>query len=341
MNVQRVLGLLAWLVLGIACGQADAQRVETIPLWPAGTWPATVRGPEQVGRDGSATGAVSRVSEARIEIHHAATPNGSGALILGGGGYFRIQVGSAARPMAQWLASIGTTSAVLYYRLPADGWPAAAPFQDAQRAMRLLRSRAAELGLDPARIGIIGSSAGANAAGIIATRWEHAFYPPRDAVDALSARPDFLGMIYPVVSVQAPLDKTRTARELATQADYREAYSVETHVRRDMPPVFLAQAVDDPTVDVGHSLAMLGAARAAGVPVEMHLFERGGHSWGLGTPGTAVAQWPRLFATWARQHGVLGAPPSRLQPIGAPPWAAPAATPPATDTPDSDSDDGD
>lgn len=339
MDKRALLSLVAWLALGFAAFDAQAQRVETIPLWPAGTWPETVRGPEQVGSDGSASGAVSRVSEPRIEIHHAAQPNGSGALILGGGGYFRIQVGSAARPMAQWLSSIGTTSAVLYYRLPADGWPAVAPFQDAQRAMRILRSRAAELGLDPDRIGIIGSSAGANTAGIIATRWEHAFYPAIDAVDATSARPDFLGMVYPVVSVQPPLDQTRSARELSKQSDARAAYSVENHVRKDMPPVFLVQAVDDAIVDVGHSLRMFEVARAAGVPVEMHLFERGGHSWGLGKPGTAVAQWPRLFATWARQHGFLGAAPARLQPIGGANAPAVPAAAPATD--DDLDDDGD
>ncbi|SEM19192.1 Acetyl esterase/lipase [Pseudoxanthomonas sp. GM95] len=305
--MRTMRGCVACLVLATmpAWAQTHDAPTETLTLWPEGSLPQVVKGPEKVGKQGSATGSVSQVSNPRIEIYRAAHPNGTAALIVGGGGYFRIQVGSAARPMAQWLASIGVTSAVLYYRLPGDGWKAEAPFQDAQRAMRLMRSHAADWQIDANKIGIIGSSAGANLSGIIATRWDHDFYPRADAADALSARPDFLAMLYPVVSVKPPLDKTRSARELSTQSDYLTAYSVEDHVRADMPPVFLAQAVDDPIVDVGHSLLMYQTALKAKVPVELHIFERGGHSWGLGKPGSEPAQWPRLFATWARMHGFM------------------------------------
>lgn len=315
MQSTRKLGLAARLVLAFACipGIAAAQEAapsQTLELWPAGTLPQVTHGPEQVGTDGSATGAVRNISNPRMEIYRAAKPNGSAVLVLGGGGYFRIQIGTAARPMAQWLAATGTTAAVLYYRLPNDGWKAEAPYQDGQRAMRLLRSHAAEWGIDPHKIGVMGSSAGANLAGITATRWDHDFYAPVDAADTLSSRPDFLAMLYPVVSVKPPLDQTRTSREVSTQPDYQTAYSVEDHVRADMPPVFIAQAVNDPIVDVGHGLLLYQTAHQAKVPVELHLFETGGHSWGLGKPGTEPAQWPRLFATWARMHGFLGGTPA-------------------------------
>lgn len=305
--MRTMRGCVACLVLATmpAWAQTHDAPTETLTLWPEGSLPQVVKGPEKLGKQGSATGSVSQVSNPRIEIYRAAHPNGTAALIVGGGGYFRIQVGTAARPMAQWLASIGVTSAVLYYRLPGDGWKADAPFQDAQRAMRLMRQHATDWQIDANKIGIIGSSAGANLSGIIATRWDHDFYPRVDAADALSSRPDFLAMLYPVVSVKPPLDKTRSARELSTQPDYLTAYSVEDHVRADMPPVFLAQAVDDPIVDVGHSLLMYQTALKAKVPVELHIFERGGHSWGLGKPGSEPAQWPRLFATWARMHGFM------------------------------------
>ncbi len=310
----------AWLVLLAACvfagpALAQAGSVQTLDLWPEGHLPRVVQGPEQVGNEGSAMGAITRVSQPRMEIHRPANPNGTAVLILGGGGYFRIQVGTAARPMAQWLASIGVTSAVLYYRMPVDGWPASAPFADGQRAMRLLRANADALGIDPARIGVMGSSAGANLGGILATRFDHDFYPALDASDRLPSRPDFLAMLYPVVTMKPPYDTTRSRRELATQSDAVEAYSVENHVRADMPPVFLAHAADDRIADVGHSLLMFQAARARDVPVELHVFDRGGHSWGLGRPGTQVAQWPRLFATWARAHGFMAAPPVSLQPL--------------------------
>ena len=338
-----------WLALLAACGLAFAAHAQggattTLPLWPEGHLPRVVQGPEQVGGDGSAAGAVRNVSEPRLEIHRAAVPGGGAALIVGGGGYFRIQVGSAARPMAQWLSAIGVTSAVLVYRLPGDGWPAEAPFQDVQRALRLLRAHAAELGIDPEKIGVIGSSAGANAAGIVATRWDHDFYPKVDAADAGSARPAFLAMLYPVVSMQSGLDRTRSARELSTQPGYREAYSVERHVRRDMPPVFLAQAVDDPIVDIRHSLAMYQAALEARVPVELHAFDSGGHSWGLGAPGSGVGQWPGLFANWARRHGWLGAMPPAVPGSAGASAPVPAAAQDAGGedaVPEEDGDDGD
>lgn len=300
---------LALLAAAFAAGAAIAAppAPEVVPLWPQNQWNSPVRGPERTGREGSANGAVSNIAQARLEIYRPERPNGSAAVIFGGGGYFRIQIGGAARPTALWLQSIGVTAAVVYYRLPGDGWSPVAPFQDGQRAMRLMRARAAQLGVDPQRIGAIGFSAGGNLAGITGTRYDAAFYPPVDDNDRVSARPDFLAMIYPVVSLRAPLDGTRSRRELAPQADAVDAYSVEAHVRRDMPPVFLAQAADDPIADIGHSLAMFQAAHAAGVPVELHAFERGGHSWGLGPPGSLVGQWPRPFAQWARSHGWLGA----------------------------------
>lgn len=307
-----LLALLAACCLAVP---ASAQTVRMLDLWPDGHLPRVVQGPEQVGNEGSSMGAVTRVSQPRMEVHLPENPNGTAVLILGGGGYFRIQVGTAARPMAQWLASIGVTAAVLYYRMPVDGWPASAPFADGQRAMRLLRANADALGIDPAKIGAMGASAGANLAGILSTRFDHDFYPALDASDRLPSRPDFLAMLYPVVTLKPPYDTTRSRRELATQPDAVEAYSVEGHVRGDMPPVFLAHAADDQIADVNHSLLMFQAARAQDVPAELHIFDRGGHSWGLGRPGTQVAQWPRLFATWARANGFMAAPPVSLQPL--------------------------
>lgn len=298
-----------WVLLGLAFGApASAQNAATtvIPLWPAEVLSiAPTRGPEQVGRDGSGVGAVSNISQPRIEIHHARNPNGSAVLIAGGGGYFRIQIARGSEPVARWLAASGTTGVVLYYRLPADGWPVSAPFEDAQRAMRILRTRAAEFGIDPTRIGMIGMSAGGHLTAITALRPDLQVYPPRDDIDRASARPDFVGLLYPVISLKPPLDTTRSKRELSRQDDAVAAFSAELHASRQSPPVFLAHAADDPIANVGHSLVMFEALRAHQVPAELHVFETGGHSWGLGQSGTAVAAWPRLFAAWARTHGYM------------------------------------
>ena len=200
------------------------------------------------------------------------------------------------------------TAIVLFYRLPGDGWNADAPFQDGQRAMRLIRANAARLGVDPHKLGVIGSSAGGHLAGILATRGDHDFYPRIDAADAQPAIPDFAALIYPVVSMRPPLDTTRTARHLSGLPDFAADYSVEEHVSASTPPIFLAHAADDPIANVGHSLAMFAAMRAAGRPVELHIFQRGGHSWGMGRPGSEVAAWPALFAEWARANGFMPAP---------------------------------
>lgn len=279
---------------------------EIVRLWP-GEPPGNGRpqGPERVGSDGAAEGAVSNVTLARMEIYRPARPNGTAVLVLGGGGYFRIQIDSAARPIARWLQSRGVTAMVLFYRLPGDGWNADAPFQDGQRAMRLIRANAVRLGVDPRKIGVIGSSAGGHLAGILATRGEHDFYPRVDAADAQPATPDFAVLLYPVVSMRPSLDTTRTARHLSGLPDFATDYSVEEHVTAATPPIFLAHAADDPIANVGHSLAMFAAMRAAGRPVELHIFQRGGHSWGIGRPGSEVAAWPALFAEWAGANGFI------------------------------------
>jgi acetyl esterase/lipase len=282
---------------------------EIVRLWP-GEPPGHGRpeGPERIGSDGAAEGAVSNVTFARMEIYRPARPNGSAVLVIGGGGYFRIQIESAARPIARWLKDQGVTAIVLFYRLPGDGWNADAPFQDGQRAMRLIRANAARLGVNPRRVGVIGSSAGGHLAGILAARGDHDFYPRIDAADAEAATPDFAALIYPVVSMRPPLETTRTARHLADLPNFAADYSVEEHVSASTPPLFLAHAADDPIANVGHSLAMFAAMRAAGRPVELHIFQRGGHSWGMGRPGSEVAAWPALFIEWARTIGLVPAP---------------------------------
>nr|WP_063573750.1 alpha/beta hydrolase [Luteibacter rhizovicinus] len=278
----------------------------SINLWP-GVPPGASgpRGPERVYTSGSHAGAVSNVSVPRIEIYTPPHPNGTAVIVIGGGGYARIGMGQEVMPTATWLQTQGITAVVLYYRLPADHWPAVAPFQDAQRAIRVLRAHAQDFGINPARIGVLGFSAGGNLAGIAETRSAAAFYPPVDATDRLSARPDFAALLYPVISLGQPYDTTRSGRELSTQADSVQAYSVQLHVTPRTAPTFLAQAKDDPIANIGNSLIMYDALKKNGVEAELHVFDKGGHGWGMGTPGSEVAAGPNLFALWARRNGFL------------------------------------
>ena len=310
----RLFRILSPLLLAASlAGPAWAGDGEIIPLWPAGTLDAdTIRGPERVGREGSGRGAVQNIAEPRMVIHRPARPNGTAIIIAGGGGYFRIQIGRGSEPVAKWLNAVGITAVVLYYRLPGDGWPASAPFADGQRAIRLLRARADTLGIDPQRIGMLGMSAGGHLSATLGSRFDTPFYPPLDATDTLSPRPDFTVLLYPVISMAPPLDTTRTREKLGTDPDVVAAYSIERHATSRSAPAFIAHSPDDPIAHPDHSRRMAAALKTAGVPVELHLFDSGGHSWGIGTPGTPTASWPRLFITWARAQGFIG--PARTPP---------------------------
>ncbi|WP_158807965.1 alpha/beta hydrolase [Beijerinckia sp. L45] len=292
-----VLGAAA---LATAANFARADEVsETIALWPGdppgGPGPA---GPEVVNPDG----AYSNILAPRMVMRRPLQSKGAAVLILGGGGYRRIGIGRESVPTARLLTALGVTTFVLYYRLPNSGWAQAAPFQDAQRAMRLIRARAGVLGYDPGRVGIIGFSAGGHLAGMTAVQPSSALYPKIDGADALSARPDFAGLIYPVLTMIPPFItkiSTKTLLGDAPTPEQRAALSVERLVTPQTPPTFLAQAVDDPIAPVDNSLLMFAALRQAAVPAAMHIFQGGRHGFNIGRPGSEASAWPGLFATWA------------------------------------------
>lgn len=297
-------------VLGAAslAGAVTPAHAETAPTVPAANilhlWPgAPPGGPGPSGLEQvTPSGALSNVIVPRLAMRRPDRPNGTAVLIVAGGGYRRIAIAHEAEPTAAWLAAQGVTPFILYYRLPNRGWPKLAPFQDAQRAMRLIRAGAAGWGLDPKRIGILGYSAGGHCAGMTAVRPGEALYAPVDAADDVSARPDFAGLIYPVVTMLPPSrTKASTLTLLGpdpTPADCA-AMSVERLVTGDAPPMFLAHAGDDPTAPVENSLLMYTALRTARVPAELHIFRSGGHAFDLGRPQTDTRVWPDLFADWA------------------------------------------
>ena len=176
MIARRIIGVLAAALallapaLPLAAETVAPPAHEEIRLWP-GTPPGNgkVTGPEVLGDKGAGYGAVSNVSTPRMRVFRPAKPNGAAVLVAGGGGYFRIQLKKESTPSAEWLQAQGFTVFELIYRLPNDGWDAAAPFMDAQRAMKIIRTRAGEFGVDPQRIGIIGFSAGGHLASMAAT----------------------------------------------------------------------------------------------------------------------------------------------------------------------------
>ncbi|WP_442905899.1 alpha/beta hydrolase [Janthinobacterium sp. 1_2014MBL_MicDiv] len=297
----RRLLLLCLICINLHAGAAPPGA---IVLWPGAPPGGAAAGPQ---RD-SARGSITQVSQPYLIAHRPARPNGLAILLVSGGGYAHIEAGKESGPAAAWLQAQGVTAFELVYRLPQEGGGTAAPFQDAQRAMRLIRSRAAEWSLDPARIGILGFSAGAHLAGMTAATPDASLYAPVDAQDAASARPVFAVLLYPVLTMQPPFDTTHAKKQLLgahPAQGARDALSVERQVDARTPPVFLAQALDDPIAAPDNSLLMAAALRRAGVPVELHLFQHGGHGWGLGKPGSEPAAWPPLLLAWLRANGWL------------------------------------
>ncbi|MFN4025753.1 MAG: alpha/beta hydrolase [Hyphomonas sp.] len=289
---------------------------EVIPLWPDGPPGGVPAGLQEkiVHRDnpfGLPDRAAHDVTAPSLSIFRPDAPDGSAILIIPGGGYRWVVIDKEGFEGARHFAAQGATVYVLRYRLPHQGWAAGpdTPLQDAQRAIRLIRSRAGADGIDPGRVMVMGFSAGGHLAGSLATRFDAAVYDPADDVDAMSARPDAAALIYPVATLTEPHAHAGSRENLlgpAPAASTIAAYSLETLVRPDMPPVFLMHAADDAAVPVENALLLYDALRVAGVPSALHVFEAGGHGFGLrGIDGTQLEAWPSLILVWGADKGLF------------------------------------
>ncbi len=290
----------------IPLASVRAHEIEEIPLWP-GRPPGrgSVSGPEKIGTEGTGKGAVSNISIPRLRVYRPLKPNGMAVILCGGGGYFRIQLAKESTPVALWLQSRGYTAFDLIYRLPGDGWEASAPFADAQRAMKIVRSRAAEFGLRTDRIGILGFSAGGHLAGFTALQPARPLYAGNDRYESTLARPDFAVLLFPVVSLRPPFTTTRTRREIVgnnPDSAAEAAWSLDSYAAKDAPPIIQFSSADDPTTPPGHNILLYEALLRAGAFPELHIFAGGGHGWSLGTPDQPLNQWPQIFETWLRNR---------------------------------------
>lgn len=301
-----------------ALQDAASDAPEVISLWPGGQGPGMLHPITQEiverSRDPSMPDrAIHGIAHPRMVVFRPKQPNGAAVLITPGGGYVRVVIDREGYEMARWLAERGFTCFVLFYRLPGEGW-ASGPdtaLMDAQRAIRLIRHRAGQYGLDPARVAAMGFSAGGHVSADLAARFDATTYAPLDAADSLPARPFCAAPIYPVVSMSRPLAHGGSRGELLgphPTAEQEAAHSPDRNIPVNPPPHFLLHAEDDPVVPVGNTLALREALKAKGARVECHLFELGGHGFGLrNTVGKPVAIWPQLWLNWARTTGLMGA----------------------------------
>jgi acetyl esterase/lipase len=300
-RLAAIAAVLGWAALG---GTAAGQQTpgEVIPLWPAGA-------PGAVGQE------AADVPTLTLFRPPAEKANGAMVIICPGGGYGMLAVNHEGDGPAKWLNDLGVTAGVLRYRI-APKYRHPAPLQDAQRAIRLARARAADWGIDPKRVGILGFSAGGHLASTAATHFDAGNPDAADPIDRQGCRPDVVLLGYPVIAMATEYGHAGSKRNLLGETPdpaLVESLSNERAVTRETPPAFLVQTNEDTGVVAENSLLFVLALRKAGVPVEFHLFEKGKHGLGLGggepkynvPPDPAFSAWPALAATWLKGRGFL------------------------------------
>jgi acetyl esterase/lipase len=277
-----------------------------LPLWPEGVPGARDIGPERLEEGGR----ITNVSVPTLTVYGPAVdrPNGTAVIVCPGGAYGILSNEREGVQYARWLGTLGVTTFVLKSRLKEFGHPA--PLQDVLRAVRIVRSRAAEFNVDPGRIGVMGSSAGGHLAASAGTLFDHPAGRTGTALDATSARPDFLILMYPVISMDDPFAHAGSRRNLlgaTPDPGLLQLMSLEKQVTAATPPTLLIHTQEDATVPVENSIRFYQALTRAKVPAEMYLFEHGSHGMGM-KPGFGTASdWTNNATAWLRNRGLLGA----------------------------------
>lgn len=304
MIVKSFLKLI--LFFGIM-NQLQAQN-QVIPLWK--TIPQEIKAPDYQEKENIKDGKVQSTSQVSIPtlsifFSKEIKQNQTAVIILPGGGYSHLAIDKEGTKVAEWLNSLGITAFVLKYRLPSDlimTNKTVGPLQDAQEAMRIVRLNAAKWNIDPNKIGIMGFSAGGHLAATLSTHYDERVYETSSKV---SARPDFSLLIYPVVSMQNDIthkgSQTNLLGNTPTQ-DLIDFFSNEKKVTAQTPPAFIVHATDDTVVLPENSVNYYLALKKNGVTSELHLYEKGGHGFGLGVQDTSKF-WTRDCQEWLKSHG--------------------------------------
>jgi acetyl esterase/lipase len=311
LTLSAAFGAVAALPMAARAKANDLSIQDIWPNDPPGGDKVTT--PEQVilrhpGGDPNDT-AFLHVRKPWLLLRKPKKPNGGAVLLIPGGGYVRVAVSKAGGDIDAWLADQGYTVFTMDYRLPGDPW-AAGPevaLQDAQRAMRIIRSRSTELGFDPNRVAIMGFSAGGHVAGLLVTRWDKPVYAPIDSLDQLSAKPTTASMCYPVVTMMQPYahqQSMHAALGADPTEEARQAASIELHVPADTPPTFVCATTNDPVVPHQNAMLMFDALNAAKIPSELHLYEGATHGFPLRGKDHQLLPWGPQALAFMQRHGL-------------------------------------
>lgn len=297
MSCLRWSVLLMALSLSLPVIAADSAAptpgTTTIPLWPDGA-PGALGNAEQ------------DIPTLTLFPAPADKATGAAVVICPGGGYGGHAITYEGYDVAAWLNGEGVSGYVLKYRVAPYRHPI--PLGDAQRAIRIVRAHAKEWNVNPARIGILGFSAGGHLTTTAATHFDSGNPDATDPIDKVSCRPDFMIPIYPVVTFEPPYAHMGSRKNLLgdnPDPALIRLLSNEQQVTKDTPPAFLVHSTQDSGVPSENTVMFYLAMRKAGVPAEMHIYEKGEHGFGLGAKDPALATWPSLCIQWLRTHGFL------------------------------------
>lgn len=281
-----------------------------LPLWPGSPPNSQPAGlPEERVQEGTIIW-VRHVSQPAIEVRLPARGNATGqaVVICPGGAYAGLAYDWEGTDFAGWLNSQGIAAIILRYRLPIDGDVAhqkwLVPLLDAQRALRLTRAHATEWAINPAKVGIMGFSAGGHLASTAGTRFDAGNPEATDPVDRLGSRPDFVILVYPVISMAPSTTHGGSRVNLLGENPSDELvrrYSNELQVTAETPPTFLVHAGDDGAVPVANSLLFYQALLDHHVPAELHVYPHGGHGFSLALGKGRVQDWTQLCARWLKE----------------------------------------
>lgn len=309
-NLKNCLTVII-LIVALKIGTPIYAQDKVIPLWTTAI-PDAIKAPnyqeKEVVKDGIVTG-VSFVTIPTLAIYlpHEIKPNGTSVLILPGGGYSHLSIDKEGAKVAKWLNSLGITAFVLKYRLPSDlimKDKTIGPLQDAQEAMRFIRKNVNQWGLNSDKIGVIGFSAGGHLASTLSTHYNDIVYKTDNTI---SARPSFSLLIYPVIcmtDVVAHKGSQTNLLGVNPSQELIDKFSNDKRVTPETPHAFLVHATDDTVVLPENSINYYLALKNNKVSAELHLYEKGGHGFGLGVKDTSFF-WTKDCVEWLKVNGYL------------------------------------
>ena len=307
MNFKKIAIVFAGIILMVSSALSQTQMID---IWN-GKVPGSIPNPKYKQIVDSAYYIKLRfISNPTLEVYPAPATKNTGAamVICPGGGYYGISFINEGIDIARWLNGLGISAFILNYRLPDDAImkdKSIAPLQDGQEAIRIVRRNATKWGIDPHKIGIIGFSAGGHLAATVSTHFAEKVYSP---IDSTSARPDFSVLIYPVISMDSTITHWGSRENLLGKSPSDQQvkrFSNELQVNSNTPPAFLGHSMDDGTVPVENSIRYALAMKENKITCELHIYEHGGHGYGLGRSTDTESTWSVACEKWLKANGFL------------------------------------